>query len=237
MVAELQRLRIKYGKTNLGKFISHLDLLRTWGRVLRRAELPIAYSEGFNPHPKISFGSALAVGVTSEGEYLDIELREELQPELVLERLKEASAPGLEVYDIKEINEKVPSLMAVIDTATYLVKVELTEDIPNHNVNENINKLLANDVLEIMRDGKKGIKPKDIRPGIQMLEAQKVDRNLYVKMVVDCGSSNNIRPNEVIDALSKYTDLPVGIELIDVHRLGLFIKEGSVLKTPLEVIK
>ena len=68
-------LRIKYGKTREGKFLSHLDLMRAWERAFRRGAIPLAFSQGFNPHPKISFGSALAVGITSSGEYMDVELK------------------------------------------------------------------------------------------------------------------------------------------------------------------
>ena len=91
-------VRIKYGKTEAGKFISHLDLSRAWERAFRRAQIPVAYSQGFNPHPKISFGSALAVGVTSSGEYLDVSLKKIIPLKEIKGELSKYLPKGWKLY-------------------------------------------------------------------------------------------------------------------------------------------
>jgi len=89
------RLCLKYSLEEEGCFLSHLDLMRLMERAFRRANLPLAFSEGFNPHPRVSFASALAVGVTSEGEYLDVQLRENIPIQEVQKRLNMALPSGI----------------------------------------------------------------------------------------------------------------------------------------------
>ena len=100
------QIRIKYAKTNSGRFLSHLDLMRAWERSIRRSGLPLAFSQGFNPHPKISFGSALSVGVTSNGEYMDMELTEAVELTQLKERLTQNLPPALMLLDAQEITQK-----------------------------------------------------------------------------------------------------------------------------------
>ena len=228
-------LRVKYGKTDQGKFISHLDLIRAWERAFRRARTPISYSQGFNPHPKVSFGSALAVGLTSTGEYMDIVLKSNFPIQEIKGELAKYLPAGLIVYDIKEIDPKATPLMAVINRAKYLVGINLFQDVNQQELDNILNDLLQQEKIIILRNTKKGLRERDIRAGIFELEAKVIDKNkVELVMVVETGSGGNVRPEEVVEAL-KEKGLSIESETINIHREGLYISSDTGLNTPLSV--
>lgn len=228
-------LRIKYGKTDQGKFISHLDLSRAWERALRRAGIPVAYSQGFNPHPKISFGSALAVGVTSSGEYMDITLKNYFPIQEIKGELAKYLPKGLIVYEIVEIDPKATALMALINRARYLVEIELLEDIDEAKMTEFFQDMLRQEQVLIQRNTKKGLKEKDIRSGILELTGKVINnRQIQLEMVVETGSGGNVRPEEVALAL-KDLGLLLEPETMAIHREGLYVGSDVGLDSPLSV--
>lgn len=230
----LMLVRMKYSKTSAGRFMSHLDLLRTIERTFRRAGLPLAFSEGFNPHPKISFGSALAVGVTSDGEYLDVELREETALDFLESKLKAASPSGIEIINVVKLDQRNQSLTAQINMAGYLVKVPLAQEMDTHTLQKFISLVMAQPSLCIVREGKKGIRQVDIRKGIYHLEGEIKKDEMIILMKVQIGSEGNVRPEEVVEILRKTGEIHLR-EGMQIHRLGLFILNGEEIKTPLEV--
>lgn len=230
----LMLVRMKYSKTSAGRFMSHLDLLRTIERTFRRAGLPLAFSEGFNPHPKISFGSALAVGVTSDGEYLDVELREETALDSLESKLKAASPSGIEIIKVIELDQRNQSLTAQINMARYLVKVPLAQEMDTHKLQKLISLVMAQPSLCIVREGKKGIRQVDIRKGIHHLEGEIEGDEMILLMEVQTGSEGNVRPEEVVEILRKTGEIHLR-EGMQIHRSGLFIINGERIKTPLEI--
>ncbi|KJS82051.1 MAG: hypothetical protein JM58_15850 [Peptococcaceae bacterium BICA1-8] len=228
-------LRVKYGKTDQGKFISHLDLIRAWERAFRRAKTPISYSQGFNPHPKVSFGSALAVGLTSTGEYMDIVLKSNFPIQEIKGELAKYLPAGLIVYDIKEIDPKATPLMAVINRAKYLVRINLMQEVNQQELDNILLDLLKQEKIVVLRNTKKGLRERDIRSGIFELEAKVKDRNkVELEMVVETGSGGNVRPEEVVAALQE-KGLSIESETINIHREGLYISSDAGLNTPLSV--
>lgn len=103
----MKKLRLALNKGEELRFLSHLDYAQAVERMIRRAEIKMAYSEGFNPHMKISFSSALALGVTAAAEYIDMDVLEEDSLESIMDRLNRVAPSGLEVLDGKEMPEKV----------------------------------------------------------------------------------------------------------------------------------
>jgi radical SAM-linked protein len=95
----MPRIRIKYTKSEEVKFISHRDLMRTFQRAIRRAEIPISYSQGFNPHMKISWGQALKVGKTSSGEYAKLQLESFIRPQELMQKLNKQLPQGIEILE------------------------------------------------------------------------------------------------------------------------------------------
>ena len=230
-------LRLKYSKTPQGRFLSHLDLLRTMQRIFRRAGLPLAYSEGFNPHPKISYGSALAVGVTSDGEYLDVELREELSAPEVAKRIEPVLPPGIRLISVKELEGRQDSLMAIINMARYRVEAHLESAISQSDADEMIATLLEQENVLVTREGKKGLRNIDIRAGLYNVTAQVIEGKLFFLMDLQTGSEGNVRPEEVITWLSSQILKPKGIDIkgnLRIHRIGLFVRDKDRIRTPIE---
>ncbi|QNB45062.1 DUF2344 domain-containing protein [Thermanaerosceptrum fracticalcis] len=226
-------LRVKYAKTPEGRFLSHLDMARTMERAFRRARLPLAFSEGFNPHPKFSFGSALAVGVTSEGEYLDIELREDLPVEEVRSRLEAALPPGLKLLEMKKLENRGESLTAQINMARYILAIPLLQTVSREQLDEAIAAILAQSAFTITRQGKKGPREVNIREGIFDLKGKVEDNIVLLEMDLQTGSEGNVKPDEVLQMLRDKGNIPLA-PIVRIHRQGLFIRKDDRIKTPME---
>lgn len=230
------RIRIKYGKTPAGRFLSHLDLVRAWERAMRRARIPLAFSQGYNPHPKMSFGSALAVDVTSSGEYMDVELKKELSIEEIKGSLEKYLPETLQVYEIKKINQEVPSLMATINRARYQVKALLVSPLSQEDLSKIIDNLLKKNELFIQRHTKKGVQEKNIRPGIFELQGKIIgDGEVFLEFIVETGSQGNVRPEEVVQVLER-NGVPLNPDSLEIHREGLYVWNEKGLISPLRVM-
>lgn len=120
---KVQRLRVTFARDEAMKYISHLDVMRLWERALRRANIPVAYSEGFSPHPQLSLAAPLAVGMTSDAELMDVFLSEALQPREFVRRLTEQTPSGFKVTAAQEVGLGLPALQADMRFAEYEVDV------------------------------------------------------------------------------------------------------------------
>ncbi len=115
----MERLRLRFGRQGPVRFISHLDTVRCWERMCRRASLPLEYSHGFTPHPKIAVAAPLAVGFTSEAELMDIWLRKWLPPESVLMTLRRQLPTGFTLLNAWEMPHGAPALQSMVRKARY----------------------------------------------------------------------------------------------------------------------
>lgn len=221
------RYIVHYGREDRVKYISHLDLMRTMQRALRRALIPVSYSEGFNPHPKLAFASALAVGVTSSAEYMDLHLETPMPPEELVRRLMNALPAGIPVYEAAAAAAAVPSLMSMIDRAAYTVT--LPETVPG--LEQAAADLLARPVLLVEKKGKKGMEQMDIRGGIYELKVHLGED--AVEMSVQSGSRGNIKPEAVLTALAGV--MGGGEQALNgrVHRRGLYLRKDGAWVSPL----
>ena len=120
----MQRLRIKFGRSDELKFISHLDLMRCWERAMRRAAIPLAYSEGFTPHPRIALAAPLALGVTAGAELMDVNLNRWVSPHWFIAGVERQLPQGLTMSAAVPVSLTLPSLQSAVRTAEYLVEVE-----------------------------------------------------------------------------------------------------------------
>ncbi|NLJ24500.1 MAG: DUF2344 domain-containing protein [Firmicutes bacterium] len=221
------RLRARFLKEDAVRFISHLDLARTIERAVRRAGLPIAYSQGFSPRPKMAFGSALAVGVTSSAEYIDMEFADEIVVEDCLSLMNQNLPTGIRFKEAVEIGPELPTLMSVIDRASYILTGNLGQ---NQDLGLKVQRILESEVIWVERPGKKQTRQIDIRPWIFSLEVLKEGAGVgSAALLVQTGSRGNVRPEEVAVHLSW------DITRIRIHRSGLFIARGSRLLSPLDV--
>ena len=122
------KARIKFRKNGVMKFIGHLDIMRYFQKAIRRAEIPVAYSGGFSPHMIMSFANPLGVGVTSDGEYFDVELRDTISSAEAVKRLNEQMVEGMEVVSFVEIpDDKKSKGMSIVAGAEYLTSVKCGE--------------------------------------------------------------------------------------------------------------
>lgn len=195
-----QRLRIRYGKGGALKYISHLDLNRTWERVFRRADLPIAHSQGFNPRPRFQMASALPVGVSGRAEYLDLWLTTVLGPQDVGDRLLANLPPGLEVHQIEEVEMDGPSLQSCMRAADYRVEVESEELI--EALRTRVRAFLERPSLLRQRLHKGKVRTYDLRPLVHALQVEAGAAGRYVLTVQMQASPQGAgRPDELLEVL------------------------------------
>lgn len=218
--------------------MSHLDLMHTWERVIRRSQLPLAYSQGFNPHPKINFASAIAVGTTSDGEYMDMELSQDLSMEEIQAALDRAMPPAFEVTQIKHVQGKTPSLMSIIQRGRYKLWLEFVQDVTQQELDAAVEQFWAQEETIIYRYKKnsKDKKPVNIRPGVFEIALQADGNHATMEILVQSGNDGNVRPEEVAYALMS-TGLPTVQNVVRIHRYGLYLlDEQGNLVTPLDVV-
>lgn len=223
----MTEFRIRYAKEGCLRFISHLDLIRGFERALRRGGLPVAFSEGYHPHPLMSFGPALSVGVESCAEYIDITMKESMDPQTLQERFNAALPEGLRIIEARVISRKVKPLTAVINRATYLITPYAAT---NQQVTPCIEELWNSERLPVLRRAKDGgEKTVDIRPLWYKWQVIEDDEGLKVEIEVEVGSHGAIRPDEFL-RLAK-DGIPQGRVL----RSGLWIVNGSSRLTPMDL--
>jgi radical SAM-linked protein len=200
------RYRITFTRDRTVRFVGHLDLAKTWERVLRRADLPVAFSQGFHPLPKITFASALPVGCTSEAEVMDVVLTEPIAPSDMAARLAPALPAGIAVASITEVPLNAPALQAALRWAEYVVTVETDET--REQVESKVQTFLAAPSLMRERRGKSY----DLRPLVLSLTVEAVlasSVQLVMRLLADASAGTG-RPDEVLAALG-WADAPAQI--------------------------
>lgn len=195
-----QRVRIEYAKGEALKYISHLDLARAWERAFRRAGLPVAYSQGFNPRPRFQMAAALPVGVTGRSELLDLWLTEPLPPQEVIDRLQPNLPPGLEALDAEEVDLRAPSLQSQMRAADYRVVVHSQE--PVEAIRIRVATLLEASTVPRRRQHKGRWQTYNLRPLLQSVSVERGEsRGHVLAMRLQASPQGAGRPDEVLDAL------------------------------------
>ena len=188
------RIQVTFAKTDHMRYTSHLDVHRTWECMLRRAQLPLSYSQGFNPRPKINLAAALPLGFTSECEIVEFWLNEEIPLDRIKVCLQKAVPPGILLQTFKIINPQTPKIPNLVDSADYLVI--LLDSVPD--LEQRIENILATGNLPRERRGK----PYDLRPLIEALEIISTptgDSVITMRLAARSGAVG--RPEEVLLAL------------------------------------
>lgn len=235
-------VRVKYCKNGPIKYISHLNLAQVFTRALRRADLPVVISGGFNPRFRISFGPPLPLGISSTSEYLDIRLKEEVKGEELTERLNLVLPRGLKVLQAKTIPSSTDSLVKIIDRASYIITLKVREmqlDSTAKNqenklkeleqeIEKNNKRFLNLDEVIVEKQTKKGIKMVDIRPSILDISVKKFKKQiLELGLELKIGQQGNLNPRYVARAWMSNSDNNFDIQQI--CRDGLYIKCKEVL--------
>lgn len=189
------RIIYRFGKLGRLRYISHLDLQRFMMRALRRTDLPVSYSQGFNPHPQMSFASALAMGWASTAELMDIRLTESVDPEHALEQMRSALPPEMPVYSCRLVEDKHPALMANLVMADYRIELK---GVDAEKILGAVGGYLAEETVTGVRKTKSGEKEVNIRPQTVALSAQ--EGALYARLMLT--PEDTLKPDTLVDALA-----------------------------------
>lgn len=196
----MQRLRVRFSRGAEVKFISHLDLMRLWIRALNRARVPLAYSEGFNPHPRISLAAPLALGVTSEAELMDILLQKWMSPHFFQDSVSRQMPAGITVQQVSTVGLILPALPAQVRFAEYRVEIDTERE--RREVEEAVDALLGKEHLPWQHQRDTGMHRYDLRlliEDIWIMKCQPPDCTLGMRL--RCDSSGSGRPEQVTAAL------------------------------------
>lgn len=196
----VQRLRLTFSKTGPTRYISHLDLARTLERALNRARIPVSYSQGFNRRPRLQVAAALPLGTTSECELADIWLEEKVEPAQVQRQLMAKMAPGITVYQVKEVALSEPALQTLTAEATYVVTI--LEPVDLAALRQRVEALMAADSFVRKRGYGRKRKAYDLRPLVhELLLEETADGVPQLHMRLALTPSETGRPDEVLLAL------------------------------------
>ncbi|MBN1862039.1 MAG: DUF2344 domain-containing protein [Dehalococcoidales bacterium] len=213
----MYRLRVRFTRGDEVKYISHLDMVRLWHRAIHRARLPLAYSEGFSPHPRISLAVPLAIGITSEAELMDVFLTRPVSPHFFSGALGQQLPPGIEIRQANSIAPNQPSLQAQVRFAEYQVTVETEKG--KAEAAAAIADLLAKENLPWQHYRDTGPRSYDLRTLVDDLWLSEWhDSGGSIGMRLRCDSSGSGRPEQVSLALG-FTERPKSI-----HRTKLILQ-------------
>ncbi|HEX9897214.1 MAG TPA: TIGR03936 family radical SAM-associated protein [Dehalococcoidales bacterium] len=196
----MQRLRIKFRRGLELKFISHLDVMRLWIRALRRARIPVVYSEGFSPHPRISLAVPLSVGMTGESEFMDISVNKAVSPHWFINAINRQLPHGIEVLEVYPIALSVPSLQSQVRFAHY--RVEVTTGKSEEEIKADIRRLLSLEHLPWHHERDTGRRNYDLRALIDDIRVEGCRNGICtLEMKLRCDEVGSGRPEQVVYAL------------------------------------
>lgn len=225
------KLRLQITKDASIRFISHLEYLRTLERAVRRSKIPAAYSEGFNPHLKISLASALGVGVVSYAEFLELELAEPMEAQLAVKQLRAVMPVGIRIVaaDLAPTNAK--ALMAEAGLADYVVKLPCAND-PAAAI------AAFNAAPELMfvksaPKTKSGVKEIDVKQFIKTLTAKYQDGELELSFSCRITPEGSMKAADLLQTLNQYYNLELPVAKADITRTGLYRVDRKMQKCPL----
>lgn len=243
-------IRVKFLKGEQIKYISHLDLMRTIHRVIRRAHIQVAYSQGFNPHQEISFGAPLPLGVTSEAEYVDIKMAVDVKPEDLVRIFNENAPEGVKMLRGVVLTPGTKSAMALVTHSEYKLSVVLPDTFSKDpekkeslvkihklavkELNKKLKEFLELEEIAVIKFNKKtkvekklNVRPLIIDCEFEEATAEEVellaDENevaVIFKCLVKSGSTDNIKPELVVGAFGKFMDANIIVRRI--HRTELY---------------
>ncbi len=218
----MQRLRIKFSRGEEIKFISHLDITRVWERALRRAAIPLAYSQGFSPHPQMALAVPLSVGMTSEAELMDITCTRNVSPQWFNGIVNQQLPPGIRVLQVNQIPPAQPALQAQVRFAEYRIKIQTEKS--REEIKSAIKGLLSLKQLPWQHRRDTGVRNYDLRAlidTIMLLDWQPGRCELGLRL--RCDNRGSGRPEQVTLALgfSGYPEVT--------HRTGLILDNAAPL--------
>lgn len=233
------RYLIKYTKESEIKFIAHLDLMRTLQKVVKRADLPVEYSKGFNPHMAVSIAQPLSVGAHSSGDYMDVVLNSEVEEKYILQKMNENTTRGIKILDVVKVvpvegEKKPPQAMAIIDAAKYTIKLKCTDE---EQVKEALVDICETDQWNIVKKTKTAEKIIDIKPLVHEFEYKVENSMLCITALVCCGSRSNLSSQLLADYMKEHVLSIDKDAFVDIRREELYAYKDEKLVTLSEFFK
>ena len=220
------KLIAAYQKGNEIAMISHLDIQRTLQRAFRRAGIPLLYSNGFNPHPQFSFATAAATGMSSECEWFEVQLSEDMAPEEFVRRANGVMPLGMRVSGAFAAPENYGSLSAKLRAAEYRVELQFVEPVSREKLAETLEAMLTGEII-IQKRTKGGIRPVDMRPYILRVSVGQVEGDQAALLVLGkLQADGGLRVDAFIDALLERLDAHAAYEI---HRTNMYFAEDGLL--------
>ena len=210
------KVRIKFGKYGVMKYIGHLDVMRYFQKLIRRADIPIAYSTGMSPHQIMSFAMPLSIGLESDAEYVDIEITEEIPSAEAVKRMNDQGVDGITILSFKHLPDNALNAMASIFAADYSVSFR-DGFMPDFSCVDILGKMYDEQYINVLKKTKKNESMVDIKPGIFSFSGD----NDKIDMCLSCGSVLNIKPELVIKTVFEKMGR-------DLDRFALSIKRREI---------
>ena len=225
------RYMLSFTKQGFSKYTSHLDLLRLFKRAFKRCEIPLSYSQGYNPHPKMSFSQPLSLGYLAKDEILEFQLEGEMSVEEILRRMRSAMPLGITISYCKELDIKPKTLASIVEGANYLVFFpssweEMTGN-KTGNPKEAISAYLDQDEIITGKRQKKTKAMVDVNIRNMISEIniwESKDYPFVLELKLNAGSDSNLSPELVINTFNSFAGLNVKREDIEVEREFLYFK-------------
>ena len=228
------RVRIKFSKHGVVKFIGHLDIMRYFQKAIRRAGIDVTYSSGFSPHQIMSFAAPLGVGHYSNGEYLDIEVNSHNGRRDMIDRLNQSMVPGIVIENIVALGEKAGNAMASVAAAGYTLEWKEGYEVPS-DLEDAVSRFYAQDSIMVTKQTKKSTLELDLKPGIYEMKASK--DSVYI--LVDASSSGNIKPTLLLEAFYSFVGKefdPLAIQITREETYTDIGKDGNRKLVPLDAV-
>ena len=219
------KIRIKFRKYGVMKFIGHLDIMRYFQKAMRRAKIDICYSEGFSPHQIMSFAAPLGVGITSDGEYLDIEVNSSRSSEESIKLLNTTMVEGMEITGYVKLPDNAATAMSIVAAADYQIFFKEDYEIPAafEAFENGIREFFVNptEVL-ITKKTKKSEKVMDLKSLVYDFKVVEKDAKPEFYLKLSTGSSDNLKPELVLEALFKSMEIVYDANALQIHRLDVY---------------
>ena len=230
------KIRIKFRKWGSMKFIGHLDMMRYFQKAIRRANIDICYSEGFSPHQIMSFAAPLGVGITSDGEYFDIEVNSSFSTEEAMKRLNAAMVEGVEVTGYVRLPDNAKTSMAIVAAADYRLSVKEGYSSPLSATEwaDRIKEYFTDaKSFVIVKQTKKSEREVDLKPLVYEFKVKEDESSPVFFLKVSTGSIDNIKPELVLASLYEKCGLSYDENAIQIHRLEVYARDDQEEFIPL----
>lgn len=227
-VSAMRAVRLNFSKTGRAIYISHLDINRMMTRAVRRAKLPMWYTEGFNPHPYLTFALPLSLGQSSDCEYMDIRIEGDITDSEIMDRLNAALPEGIKILSVAEPIHDAKE----IEKALYFVKLVFKDSDAAKDFAEKAKNLSEGEELIAEKRGKKGhrkvMKQINLIDYIYDMKISSADNIVNIQCVLAAGSTNNLNPTLLVETLEK--QIGSEHEMMYVVRRKLITKNNEVFK-------